>query len=120
MKNTRSFGRLFLITRLTAMAATSLAFSSPSLAQLNVMISYFLDPAGSRVAIQSHSAHEPQLLCSAATTLQIQANGDVKVCSTRDAIGNFRSQPIRAIWAARPHWWQEGCCLEERLRESRS
>ena len=39
MKNTRSFVRLFLITRLTAMAATSLAFSSPSLAQLNVMIS---------------------------------------------------------------------------------
>ncbi len=91
-----------------------------SLAQLNVMIPYFLDPASSHVAIQSHSAHEPQLLCSAATTLQIQANGDVKVCSTRDAIGNFKSQPIRAIWAARPHWWQQGCCLEERLRESQS
>jgi hypothetical protein len=39
----------------------------------------------------------------------------VKVCSTRDAIGNFRSQPIRSLWAARPHWWQQGCCLEERL-----
>lgn len=89
-----------------------------SLEQLDVMIPYFLDPASSRVAIQSHSAHEPQLLCSAATTLQIQANGDVKVCTTRGAIGNFRSKSIREIWAARPHWWQEGCCLEERLGES--
>jgi molybdate transport system substrate-binding protein len=39
MKNARPFGCLFLIARLTAMAATSLAFSSPSLAQLNVIIS---------------------------------------------------------------------------------
>jgi len=91
-----------------------------SLAQLKVMIPYFLDPAGSRVAVQSHSAHEPKLLCNAVTTLQIQSNGDVKACSTREAIGNFRSQPIRTIWAERPHWWQQGCCLEERQRPSPS
>lgn len=85
--------------------------------QLKVMIPHFLRPANTPVAIQSHSAHEPQMLCSAATTLQIQANSDVKVCSTWGPIGNFRSQPVRAIWAARPLWWQQGCCLEERLRE---
>jgi MoaA/NifB/PqqE/SkfB family radical SAM enzyme len=87
--------------------------------QLDVMVPYFLDPASSRVAIQSHQAHERQMLCSATTTLQIQANGDVRVCSSRGAVGNFRSQPIRTIWAARPHWWEQGCCLEERLSERR-
>jgi len=86
-----------------------------SFAQLDVMIPYFLNPAGSRVAVQSHTAHEPQLLCSAATMLQIQANGDVRICTARPAIGNVKEQPIRAIWATRPHWWQEGCCLDERM-----
>lgn len=89
-----------------------------SFAQLEVMIPYFLDPASSRVAIQTHNAHERQLLCSAMTTLQIQANGEVKTCSSRGAIGNFRSQRIRAIWAARPRWWEAGCCFEERFRGS--
>ncbi len=82
--------------------------------QLNVMIPYFLDPASSRVAVQSHAAHEPKPFCSALTMLQIQANGDVTVCSARKAIGNVRSGPIRAIWITRPHWWDEGCCLEHR------
>lgn len=82
--------------------------------QLEVMIPYFLDPASSRVAIQSHNAHEPKAFCSALTMLQIQANGDVTVCSARDAIGNVRSGPIRTIWNDRPHWWDERCCLEHR------
>ena len=90
-----------------------------SLDQLKVMIPYFLDPASSRVAVQSHTAHEPKLFCSAATMLQIQANGDVRICTAKPAVGNIRQQSIRAIWAARPHWWQGGCCLEERMgRES--
>lgn len=87
-----------------------------SLEQLRVMIPYFLDPAGSRVAVQSHVAHEPKLLCSATTMLQIQANGDVRICTARPAVGNIREQSIRTIWVARPRWWQQGCCLEERLR----
>lgn len=82
--------------------------------QLQVMIPYFTDPASSRVAVQAHNAHEPQQLCSALTMLQIQANGDVTVCSARKAIGNVRSGPIRTIWNQRPHWWDEGCCLEHR------
>jgi len=88
-----------------------------SLDQLKVMIPYFLDPAGSRVAVQSHTAHEPKLLCSAATMLQIQANGDVRICTARPSVGNIRKDSIRTIWAARPHWWQEGCCLEGRMGE---
>jgi MoaA/NifB/PqqE/SkfB family radical SAM enzyme len=86
-----------------------------SFAQLEAMIPYFLDPASSRVAVQSHSAHESQLLCSALTTLQVQANGDVTLCAAKEPVGNIKRQPIREIWETRPHWWQEGCCFEQRL-----
>jgi MoaA/NifB/PqqE/SkfB family radical SAM enzyme len=87
-----------------------------TLEQLEVMIPYFADPEESRVAVQSHMAHERQLLCSAMTLLQIQANGDVRTCISKDAIGNIKSQPIQRIWQTRPRWWLEGCCLEERVR----
>jgi len=89
-----------------------------SFAQLEAMIPYFQDPSGTRIAVQSHVAHEKQMLCSAMTTLQVQANGDVRTCMARDAIGNIRRESIRKIWEARPRWWREGCCLDERLRES--
>jgi MoaA/NifB/PqqE/SkfB family radical SAM enzyme len=85
--------------------------------QLNAMIPYFLDPASSRVVVQSHTAHEPKPFCSALTMLQIQANGDVTVCSARKPIGNVRSGPIRTIWITRPHWWDEGCCLVHRQNQ---
>jgi len=83
--------------------------------QLEAMLRYFRNPAENRVAVQSHSAHEKQLLCSALTTLQLQANGDVTVCISRSPIGNIKSQPIRVIWQERPHWWNGDCCLAERL-----
>ena len=86
-----------------------------TLAQLEVMIPYFADPAELRVAVRSHTAHERQLLCSAMTMLQIQANGDVRPCISREAIGNIKLQPIQRIWQTRPRWWLEGCCLEERV-----
>jgi MoaA/NifB/PqqE/SkfB family radical SAM enzyme len=89
-----------------------------SLHQLELMIPYFLNPAGSRVAVQSHSAHEAQMLCAATTNLQIQANGDVRPCTSRPAIGNIKSHSIREIWESRPRWWQEGCCLNERVNDS--
>ena len=89
-----------------------------SLHQLELMIPYFLNPASSRVAVQSHSAHESELLCSAMTTLQIQANGDVRPCTSRPSIGNIKSRSIRDIWESRPRWWQEGCCLQERIASS--
>lgn len=85
-----------------------------TLEQLKVMIPYFLDPSASRVAVQSHSAHEARTLCAALTTLQIQANGDVRPCSFRGAVGNIKREPIRKIWQARPRWWQQECCLEQR------
>lgn len=88
-----------------------------TLAQLELMIPYFADPQASRVAVQSHSAHEHQLLCSAMTMLQIQANGDVRTCTSRGPVGNIKSQTIREIWQTRPRWWLEGCCLDERLGE---
>jgi len=85
-----------------------------SSAQLDVMIPYFLNPQASRIAVQSHNAHEKQQLCSALTNLQIQANGDVTVCTSQPAIGNIRSGRIREIWSDRPHWWESGCCLKRR------
>ncbi len=89
-------------------------------AQLNAMVPYFINPVESRIAIQSHSAHEPQQLCTALTMLQFQANGDVVVCHSQPAIGNIKTAPIREIWQNRPRWWEGGCCLERRLNESRS
>ena len=89
-----------------------------SMAQLEVMIPYFRNPAASRIAVQSHTANERQLRCSATTMLQIQANGDVCVCTAKPPIGNIRNQRIRTIWKARPRWWQNGCCLTQRLAVS--
>lgn len=83
-------------------------------AQLDAMIPYFNDPAAHRVAIQAHAAHERKLTCSALTTLQIQANGDVTTCSAMAPVGNIKLQPIREIWTTRPRWWESGCCLERR------
>lgn len=84
-----------------------------STAQLDAMIPYFSDPAKLRVAVQSHSAHETQQLCSALTTLQFQANGDVTVCTSRPAIANIKNGSIREIWEGRPRWWQGHCCLPD-------
>ena len=86
-----------------------------SLAQLEVMIPYFSNPRSSRVAVQSHMAHEKQALCSALTNLQIQANGDVRPCAARESIGNIRTAEVRNIWERRPRWWEHGCCLSERV-----
>ena len=82
-----------------------------SVAQLDAMIPYFIDPGQSRIAIQSHSAHERRQVCSALTMLQFQANGDVVVCNSRPSIGNIKTTPIREIWQDRPRWWEGDCCL---------
>jgi len=83
--------------------------------QLEAMIRYFQNPAALRVATQAHAAHERQLLCSALTMLQIQANGDVTVCTARTPVGSIRQQSIRLIWESRPQWWLGDCCLDQRL-----
>ncbi len=82
--------------------------------RLEAMARYFRDPAGLRIATEAHSAHENQSLCSALTTLQIQANGDVKACATHETIGNIRQASIRRIWRDRPRWWEQGCCIAHR------
>ena len=89
-----------------------------SLNQLEVMIPYFSNPRRSGVAVQSHLAHEKRLLCSAMTTLQIQANGDVRTCTAREAIGNIRSESVRSIWEQRPQWWVRDCCLTQRSQST--
>ena len=91
---------------------------SNSPGQLDAMIPYFVNPVQSRVAVQSHSAHEPRQLCSALTMLQLQADGDVIVCNSQPAVGNIKTARIREIWQNRPRWWEGGCCLERRLNES--
>lgn len=88
-------------------------------AQLDAMLTYFQEPAMHRVAVQTHAAHEKKLTCSALTTLQVQANGDVTTCAAMAPIGNIRNQQIREVWSARPRWWESGCCLESRRRYTR-
>jgi MoaA/NifB/PqqE/SkfB family radical SAM enzyme len=85
-----------------------------SYAQLEAMIPYFRRPQAFRIATQSHSAHEQRSLCSALTMLQIEADGDVTVCTGMNAVGNIKTARIRDIWENRPQWWRTGCCLESR------
>jgi len=82
--------------------------------QLEAMIPYFRDPDASRIAIQTHTAHESRAVCNALASLQLQANGDVTVCTGQPPVGNITTSPIRAIWENRPHFWEKGCCLERR------
>lgn len=85
--------------------------------QLEVMIPYFRDPESLLVVTQHHTAHDKPL-CSGLTTLQIQSNGDVKICWCMEPVGNIKTTPIRQIWASRPHWWGSGCCMERRMSHS--
>jgi MoaA/NifB/PqqE/SkfB family radical SAM enzyme len=85
--------------------------------QLEVMIPYFRDPESLLILTQSHSAHDKPL-CSALTMIQIQSNGDVKLCWCMDPIGTIMETPIRRIWESRPHWWESGCCLGRRMSEA--
>nr|WP_294560339.1 radical SAM protein [uncultured Rhodopila sp.] len=81
-----------------------------SVAQLEAMIPYFRNPAALQAAVQGQAAHEQQPICSALTTLQIQANGDVGMCHLKPAVGNIKHGNIRKIWADRPRFWETGCC----------
>jgi MoaA/NifB/PqqE/SkfB family radical SAM enzyme len=85
---------------------------SNSYTQLEVMIPYFRDPDAWQLATQSHIAHERRFSCAALEMLQVQANGDVRTCARQSPVGNIKADPIRAIWANRPHWWEGGCCFE--------
>jgi len=89
-----------------------------TLTHLEVMIPYFRDPDAMRVAVQSHTSHERQQNCVALTTLQLQANGDVTVCSNAPRVGNVKRAPIREIWEHRPRYWEQGCCLETRRSDA--
>lgn len=86
-----------------------------SYAQLEAMIPYFRDPDTLRISTQSHAAHERRTLCAALTTLQFQANGEVTVCYGAPRVGNIKDRPIRDIWEGRPRFWEQGCCMEQRL-----
>ncbi len=81
-----------------------------SIAQLEAMIPYFRNPMALQAAVQGQAAHERVQICSALTTLQIQANGDVGACHSKPPIGNIRNAGISQIWADRPRFWEQGCC----------
>lgn len=85
-----------------------------SVAQLEVMVPYFRDPAALQFVTQNHVAHHKHPLCAALTDLQIQSNGDVKSCWNMGPIGNIRSGHIREFWRNRPRLWEGGCCVEQR------
>jgi MoaA/NifB/PqqE/SkfB family radical SAM enzyme len=87
-------------------------------AQLNAMISYFVNPGDSRLAVQSHSAHEKRLVCAALTMLQFQANGDIVICNSKPPIGSIKTGRIQEIWQSRPRWGENGCCREPGLTKS--
>jgi len=89
-----------------------------SVEQLEAMIPYFGDPDAHRVSVMTHSAHERRRSCAALTMLQLQANGDVTICTGAPVAGNIKTQPIREIWENRPHLWESGCCLERRCTTS--
>jgi MoaA/NifB/PqqE/SkfB family radical SAM enzyme len=101
------------VRQLIDMKAQGLPIAN-SVEQLEAMIPYFRNPASMRIAVQSHSAHERRALCAAATTLQLQANGDVTICYGQKPIGNIKETPVRPLWENRPQWWNSGCCLERR------
>ncbi|MFQ5903113.1 MAG: radical SAM protein, partial [Candidatus Binatia bacterium] len=84
-------------------------------AELEVMISYFRNPDAWRVSTQGHTAHERKTTCAALGLFEVQANGDVKVCSGSEPVGNIKCKRPREIWRKRPHWWEFGCCLERRV-----
>ncbi|MFC2176365.1 radical SAM/SPASM domain-containing protein, partial [Bacteroidota bacterium] len=86
-----------------------------SVASLEVIKDYFRDPAASMVATQAHTAHEKKPTCSSLSLVQVQANGDVKTCSSMPPIGTIRTESIREIWKKRPKWWISGCCMESRM-----
>jgi MoaA/NifB/PqqE/SkfB family radical SAM enzyme len=85
--------------------------------QLEVMIPYFRDPDSLRVLTQAHAAHD-QPLCAALTMLQIQSNGDVRVCASQDPVGNIKDRPIHEIWRNRPRYWESGCCFDRRMSDA--
>ncbi len=81
-----------------------------SIDDLQTIIRYFDDPAGLRLAVQSHLPPDQPALCSATMQLQINANGDVSICTRRSAVGSIKSLPIREIWRNRPAYWKN-CCI---------
>ena len=85
------------VERLIEMKRQGLPIAN-SYAQLEVMIPYFRDPDAMRVTTQGHTAHDRRALCAALTNLQLQANGDVTVCSGIKPVGNIKLAPIRQIW----------------------
>jgi MoaA/NifB/PqqE/SkfB family radical SAM enzyme len=88
-----------------------------SFEQLAVMVPYFQDPQALRVVTQNHQAHDLPV-CSALTTLQIQANGDVKACWKTEPVGSIKTASIRTIWEQRPRYWESGCCLHGRMSDA--
>lgn len=107
------------VDRLIALRAEGRHIAN-SVSQLEAMKRYFADPAGLRVSTQTHASHEDALVCSALSLMQVQANGDLRVCTTRSPVGNIRERPPSEIWRSRPHWWEAGCCLGDRLSEAES
>ena len=77
---------------------------------LRIMSDYFDQPEQLRIAVQSHVSPARASICSAVTSIQVQANGDVTTCSRRPPVGNIREATIRQIWGNRPAYWHAGCC----------
>ncbi len=88
-------------------------------ADLRWIQQYFQAPRDGQGLNRYHSFASPAPVCAALGMLQIQANGDVRVCSHAEPVGNIKRAGLRAIWAGRPSLWQSGCCRESLESEHR-
>lgn len=98
-----------VVERLSSLKRQGLPIAN-SYAQLEAMAPYFLDPAGLRLKVQNHTAHERENLCGALTNLEIHADGEVLTCIRSGSVGNIKDEGIRRIWETRPQLWRSGCC----------
>ena len=79
-------------------------------ADLRAIQDYFRAPALGEIMRRFHAHGGGKPRCAALGMLQIQSNGDVRVCSYKEPFGNIRGESIRSIWTRRPAYWKSDCC----------
>lgn len=81
-------------------------------ADLRGIQQYFQAPRDGGSLGRYHAFASASHVCAALGMLQIQANGDVRVCSHAEPVGNIKTASLRDIWVNRPKLWRAGCCRD--------